>query len=81
MPKWYENGEWRRLHNEEIHNLYCSPKMIKVIKSKILRWAGHVARMEEGRSDFKVFAVKSTGMRPLGRLMHRREENIRRDGK
>ena len=44
-----ENGEWRRLHNEELHSLYRSPNIVRVIKSRRLRWAGHVARMEEGR--------------------------------
>ena len=48
-----ENGEWRGLHNEELHSLYRSPNIIRVIKSRRLRWAGHVARMEEGRSAFK----------------------------
>ena len=47
-----ENGEWRRLHNEELHSLYRSPNTIRVIKSRRLRWAGHIARMEEGRSTF-----------------------------
>ena len=51
-PKRDENGEWRRLHNEELHSLYRSPNTVRVIKSRILRWAGHVARMEEGRSAF-----------------------------
>ena len=53
-PKMDENGEWRRLHNEELHSLFRSPNIVRVTKSKILRWAGHVARMEEGRSAFKV---------------------------
>ena len=44
-----ENGEWRRLHNEELHSLYRSPNIVRVIKSRRLRWAGHVARMEEGK--------------------------------
>ena len=53
-PKRVENGEWRRLHNEELHSLYSSPNIIRVIKSRRLRWAGHVARIEEGRSAFKI---------------------------
>ena len=57
-PKWDENGEWRRLHNEELHSLY---------RSRRLRWAGHVARMEEGRSAFKILTGKPTAKRPLGR--------------
>ena len=51
-PKRYENGEWRRLYNEEIHSLYRSPNIVRVIKSRRLRWAGHVARMEDGRNAF-----------------------------
>ena len=49
-PKRDENGEWRRLHNEEFHSLYRLPNIVRVIKSKRLRWAVHIARMEEGRS-------------------------------
>ena len=53
-PKADENGEWRRLHNEELHSLYRSPNILRVIKSRRLRWAGHVARLEEGRNAFKI---------------------------
>ena len=49
-PKRGENGEWRRLHNEELHSLYRSPNIVRAIKSRRLRWAGHIARMEEGIS-------------------------------
>ena len=49
-PKRDENGEWRRLHNEELHSLYRSPNIVRGIKYRRLRWAGHVARMEEGSS-------------------------------
>ena len=66
-----ENGEWRRLHNEELHSLYRSPNIVRVIKSRRFRWAGHVARMEEGRSAFKILAGKHTGKRPSGRLRWR----------
>ena len=60
-PKRDENVEWRRLHNEELHSLYRLPNIVKVIKSRRLTWAGHVARMEEGRSAFKILTGKPTG--------------------
>ena len=72
-----ENGEWRRLHNEELHSLYRSPNIVRVIKSRRLRWAGHVARTEEGRSVFKILTGKPTGKRLLGRPRRRWEYNIR----
>ena len=78
-PKRDENGEWRRLHNKELHSLYRSPNIVRVIKSRRLRWAGHVARMEEGRSAFKILTGKSNGKRPLGRPRRRWEDNIRMD--
>ena len=62
----------RRLHNEERHSLYRSPNILTVIKSRILRWAGHVARLEEGRSAFKILI----GKRPLGSPRRRWEDNI-----
>ena len=64
-PKRDENGEWRNLHNEELHSLYRSPNIVSVIKSRRLRKAGHVARMEEGRSAFKILTRKNTRKRPL----------------
>ena len=66
-PKRDDNGEWRRLHNEELHSLYRSPNILRAIKSRRLRWAGHVARIKEGRSAFKILTGKPTGKRPLGR--------------
>jgi hypothetical protein len=71
-----ENGEWRRLHNEEIYSLYRSPNIVTVIKSRSLRWAGHVARMEEGRSAFKILIGNPTRKRPLGMPRRRWEDNI-----
>ena len=58
---------WRRLHNEELHSLYRSSNIVKVIRSRRLRWAGHVARMEEGRSTFKILIGKPRGKTPLGK--------------
>ena len=66
-PKRDENGEWKGLHNEELHSLYRSPNIVRVIKSRRLRWPVHVARMEEGRSAFKILTGKPTGKRHLGR--------------
>ena len=79
---WDENGEWRRLHNKELHSLYRSPNIVRVIKSRRFRWARHVARMEEGRSASKILILtgKPTGKRPLGRPRRRRSEE-RRVGK
>ena len=59
-PKRDENGEWRRLQNEELHNLYRSPNIVSVNKSRRLRWAVHVARMEEAWSTFKIITGKPT---------------------
>ena len=67
---------WRRLHNEELHSVYRSPNIARVIKSRRLRWAGHVARMQEGRSTFKLLTGKRTGKRPLGRPRRTWENNI-----
>ena len=78
-PKMHENGEWRRLHNEELHSLYCSPNEVRVNKSRRLRWAGYVARMEEARSSFKISTGEPTGKRSLGRPRRRWEDNTRMD--
>jgi hypothetical protein len=69
-------GGWRKLHNEE-HNLYSSPSIIRIIKSRTMRWAGHVARMGEKRNIYKLLAGKSEGKRPLGRPIRRWIDNIK----
>ena len=78
-PKTDENGEWRRLHNEELHSLHRSPNAVRAIKSRRLRWAGHVIRIEEGRSAFKILTCRPTGKRSLGRPRRRWKDNIRMD--
>ena len=78
-PERDENGEWRRLHNEVLHNLYRLTNIFRVIRSKRLRWVGHVARMDEGRSSFKILTGNRTEKRPLGRPRRRWEDNIRMD--
>jgi hypothetical protein len=63
-------GGWKRLHNEELHNLYGSPHIIRVIKSRRMRWVGHVARMGETRNIYKILVGKSERKRSLGRQRH-----------
>jgi len=71
--------EWRKLHNEELNDLYFSLKFVRVIKSRRMRWAGHVARMGEVRGVYRVLVVKLEGKRPLGRPRRRWEDNIKID--
>ena len=71
--------EWRKLHNEELNDLYSSPNIVRVIKSRRMIWVGHVTHMEEGRGVHKVLVGKPEGKRPLGRPRHRREDNIKVD--
>jgi hypothetical protein len=77
-PKREEDGSWRKLHNDELHDLYSSPN-IKVIKSRRMGWAGHVARMGEGRGAYRVLVGRPEGKRPLGRPRRRWEDNIKMD--
>ncbi|KAJ4440018.1 hypothetical protein ANN_08149 [Periplaneta americana] len=72
-------GEWRKLHNAELHALYSSPDIIRNIKSRRLRWAGHVARMGESRNAYRVLVGRPEGKRPLGRSRRRWEDNIKMD--
>ena len=70
-------GELRKLHNEEHSNLYCLPNIVRVVKSRRMRWAGHVACMDEGRGVHRVLVGKPEGKRPLGRPRRRWEDNIK----
>jgi hypothetical protein len=74
-PKREEDGSWRKLHDDELHSLYSSPNIVRVIKSRRMRWAGHVARMEEGRVVYRVLVGRPEGKRPLGRPRLRWEED------
>jgi hypothetical protein len=79
-PKMDEaTGEWRRLHNEELYDLYSSPNVISVIKSRRMRWAGHIARMGEKRGAYRILVGRPEGGRPLGRPRRRWEDNIKMD--
>ena len=72
-------GEWRRLHNEELNDLYCSPNIVRVIKWRRMRWAGHVACMGEERGVYRDLVGKPEARRPLGRPRLRWVNNIRMD--
>jgi len=72
-------GVWRKLHNEELNDLYSSPNIVRVINSRRIGWAEHVARMGERRGVYWVLVGKPEGKRPLGRHRHRWEDNIKMD--
>jgi len=72
-------GDWRRLHNEELNDLYSSPNIVRVIKSRRMSWVGHVARMGEERGVYRVLVEKPEGKTPLGRPRRRWVDNIRMD--
>jgi hypothetical protein len=78
-PRREEDGSWRKLHNDELHNLYSSPTIVRVIKSRRLRWAGHVACMGEGRGVYRVLVGRPEGKRPLETPRRRCEDNIKMD--
>jgi hypothetical protein len=72
-------GEWRKPHNKELNDLYCSPNTIRMIKSRRMKWAGHVARKWYRRGVYRDLVEKPEGKRPLGRPRRRREDNIKID--
>jgi hypothetical protein len=78
-PKREEDGSWRKLHIDELHSLYSSPNIVRVIKSRSMRWAGHVARVGEGRGVYRVLVGRPEGKRPLRRPRRRWEDNIKID--
>jgi hypothetical protein len=80
VPKRDEvTGGWRKLHNEELHGLYSSPSIIRVIKTRRMRWAGHVARMGEVKGAYNILVGRPEGRRPLGRARRSWEDNIKMD--
>jgi hypothetical protein len=78
-PKREEDRSWRKLHNDELHSLYSSHNVVRVIKSRRMRWLGHVARVGEGRGVYRVLVGRSEGKRPLGKPRRRWEDNIKLD--
>jgi hypothetical protein len=72
-------GGWRKLHNEELHSLYSSPSVIRMIKSRRVRWVGHVARMGVKTGAYRILVGKPEGKRPLGRSRRRWVDNIKMD--
>jgi hypothetical protein len=70
-------GDWRKSHNEELHDLYTSPNIVRVIKSRRMRWAGNVAQMGEERGVYRDLVGKPDGKKPMGRPRRRCEDNIR----
>jgi hypothetical protein len=78
-PKSEEDRSWSKLHNDELHSLYSSPNIVRVIKSRRMRWAGHVAHMGEGRDVYRILVVRPEVKRPLGRPRRRWGDNIKLD--
>jgi hypothetical protein len=72
-------GDWRKLHNEELHNLYSSSLIIRIIKSRRMRWTGHAARMGEKRDAYRILVGKPEGKIPLGKPRRRWVDNIKMD--
>jgi hypothetical protein len=78
-PKKEEGGSWRKLHNDELHSLHSSPNIVRMIKSRRMRWAGHVARMGKVRGVYEVLVGRPETKRPMGRPRLRWEDNIKLD--
>ena len=79
-PKGHEiTGEWRKLHNEELNDLYSSHNIFLLIKSKRIRWAEHVACMGDKRGVYRILVWKRKGQRPVGRPLHKWEDSIKMD--
>jgi hypothetical protein len=78
-PKREEDRSWRKFRNDELHSLYSSPNIVRVINSRKVRWAGHVARMGEGRGVYRVLFGRPEGKRPLGRPRREWDGNIKMD--
>jgi hypothetical protein len=76
-PKREEDRSWRKLYNYELHSLYSSPNIVRVIKSRRIRWAGHASLMEVGKGVYRVFVGRPEGKRPLGRPRRSWENNIK----
>jgi hypothetical protein len=74
-----EDGSWEKLHNDELHSLYSSPNIVRVINSRRMRWAGHVSHMEERGSVYRVWVERPKGKRPLGRPRRKWEGKIKMD--
>jgi hypothetical protein len=70
-------GGWRKLHKEELHYLYSSPSVLRMMKSRRMRWAGYVARMGEKRNAYRILVGKPEGKRPLGRPRHWRVDSVK----
>jgi hypothetical protein len=78
-PKRDEDGSWGKLHNDELHSLYSSPNIVRVIKSRRMKWAGHTARMGEGRGVYRIVVWRPESKRTLGRPKRKWQDNIKLD--